>query len=343
MGKNLLWTDARYNARRYNAHYIGAPPPKKREIQAIPTYMKDENSANIRNFVRNKTICRQRSFRGPYTKKISVVIPSLNSGRYIERSILSILNQNWPDTEIIVIDGGSSDETCGILRKYDTRLAYRTSEPDRGQSHALNRGFQRATGDYYCWLNADDVFLPGAFQKIFQAFENHPRITVCYGNWYSIDEKHMIVDKTYALRARTPHFVYENMNSYNQAMFWRKEVHRRFGKFDESLHRIMDNDMIIRFLLNEGPEKFYRLDSFLGAFRLHQKQKTNLAEIDSSQEVEEIYLEKKFNFPPAHSLRGRYLRFSYRLFQLYSGLKHGGLRYTLRKIRQGTRRRKSLL
>ncbi len=96
--------------------------------------------------------------------KISIVMPSYNQVRFIERSILSVLNQDYLNIELIIIDGGSSDGTVDIITKYQKHIAYWVSEPDDGQSHALNKGFARASGQIYGWLNSDDLYLPGAFR-----------------------------------------------------------------------------------------------------------------------------------------------------------------------------------
>jgi glycosyltransferase involved in cell wall biosynthesis len=98
--------------------------------------------------------------------RISIVTPSYNQGQFIERSILSVLNQNYPNTELIIIDGGSDDESLDILKKYDDYITFWVSEPDRGQSYAINKGIDRSTGELITWLNADDLFLPNALKGI---------------------------------------------------------------------------------------------------------------------------------------------------------------------------------
>src|ERR1044071_1018124 len=95
--------------------------------------------------------------------RVSIVSVNLNQGAYLEQAMRSVLDQNYPELEYIVMDGGSTDESVSIIRKYAARLAYWTSEPDRGQSHAINKGLARATGEVVGWLNADDFYLPGAF------------------------------------------------------------------------------------------------------------------------------------------------------------------------------------
>jgi len=273
---------------------------------------------------------------------ISVVVPSLNQGEFLERTILSILNQSYPNTELIVIDGGSKDDSLDIIRKYAPHISFWVSEADRGQTHALNKGFSHASGEILGWQNADDMYMPGVFHLIGRIFNENPAISVCYGDWYSINEHDEIMDITYALPPRKPRFPYENMNSYNQAMFWRREVHERFGEFDEKLSRLMDNDMILRFLLREGVEGFQQVERFLGAFRRHSTQKTGES-VDAMHEQEELYLERKLSFQPRSSIAGKLFRFEYRLFQLLNGLKRGGLPYVVRKFRQGYIQKKGLL
>lgn len=274
------------------------------------------------------------------TPVFSIVIPSLNQGRFLERSILSVINQGYPRTELIIIDGGSSDSTLDVIRRYQGHISSWVSEPDRGQSNALNKGFSMATGDIYGWLNSDDLYLPETFSRVARIFARHPEIQVVYGHWCAIDEQDLVTDVTYCLPPRSPRFHYENLNAYNQSMFWRRGAHRRLGGFDERLHRIMDNDMIIRLLLNEGPSRFYRLEEFLGAFRVYPGQKTNAVYIDEVQRAEERLLEEKFGFARRNSLRGMYYRLSYRLLQLRCWMHVGGPAYVLEKIEQGYKRRK---
>ena len=271
--------------------------------------------------------------------KISVVIPSFNQGVFLERTLLSIINQIYPDVEIIIIDGGSTDDTISIINKYEKYITYWVSENDHGQSHALNKGFAKATGDIFAWQNCDDIFFPNAFYHVADQFMKLPGITVCYGNWYSIDENDDIIARNFSLKPRTPHSPYENMDAYNQTIFWRKEVHDRFGEFDENLDQKMDCDMIVRFLLNEGPARFFRVSAFLGAFRCYAAQKT-FASIDGKTFFsEEAYMEKKFNFKSSNSFYGKYYRLKYRFAQLYESLMAGGICYTWEKFKKTYRQR----
>src|SRR5215468_6601031 len=106
--------------------------------------------------------------------KISIITPSFNQAQFIEETIISVLNQDYKEVEYILIDGGSTDDSVRIIKKYSDRLTFWVSEPDRGQAHALNKGLSHASGDLIAYLNSDDLYLPGAFTKVVNYFNEHP-------------------------------------------------------------------------------------------------------------------------------------------------------------------------
>src|SRR5262245_57011017 len=120
--------------------------------------------------------------------KISVVTPSFNQAQFIESTLQSVLNQHYPRLEYIVIDGGSTDGTLAILKKYEADLQW-LSEPDHGQAEAINKGFKKASGDIICWLNADDEFMPGALSTVAAYFQTHAEAQFVYGDAETIDDK----------------------------------------------------------------------------------------------------------------------------------------------------------
>jgi len=272
--------------------------------------------------------------------KFSIIIPSYNQSQFLERTILSVINQNYPETEIIVIDGGSTDETLEIIKKYSEKIAYWVSEKDNGQAHALNKGFARATGDVFGWQNSDDIYLPGAFFKVAEIFEKHPEKKIVYGNWYEIDESDAILSPVYsAPKPRIPHFSFEGFDCYNQTMFWRREVHERFGQHDEKLHMLPDGDMIFRFIFKEGVDSFYKINDFLAAFRRTSTQKSPDNYLNETTIKDEKYLALKFNFPPENSIAGKYWRIRHRFAKLWWHLTQGGIDYTWQKFWKGYKKR----
>jgi len=270
----------------------------------------------------------------------SIVIPSYNQAEFIKRTLLSIIDQGI-ETEIIVIDGGSTDNSLEILKKYQNEISSRhsslvtlhfISEPDNGQSHALNKGFAMATGDIFGWQNSDDVYMPGAFKKVLEAFENNTEKKIVYGNWYEIDELDNVIDKTYsAPKPRVPHFSYEGFDSNLQSMFWKREVHEKFGKFDEKFHQLMDSDFLFNVIIDQGIDVFFKIDQFLGCFRRHQSQKTKRERIDKRAVNEQFRIDEKYGFVSPKSIRGVTSRVNYIFAKIIWQVRQGGIAYMLKK------------
>lgn len=205
--------------------------------------------------------------------KISVITPSYNQGKFIEQTIRSVLLQSYPKLEYIIIDGGSTDETVSIIRKYEPWLTYWASEPDRGQSHAINKGFARATGEVLCWLNSDDFYLPKALLTVGKKLAAHTGNYALVGHClkvYADGSAPVRLDGRYENRRRLLEF-WRGYQMHQPAIFWRKEVRAKIGELDETLHLIMDFDYWAR--ISEH-FTFVNVDQVLAACNYHLAAKT---------------------------------------------------------------------
>ncbi|MFA6110773.1 MAG: glycosyltransferase [Candidatus Latescibacterota bacterium] len=207
--------------------------------------------------------------------RISLVTPSYQQGRFIERTMLSVLDQGYPHLEYIVQDGGSTDGTAAILERHGARLARWVSSPDNGQAHAINLGFAQSTGEIMAWLNSDDLLLPGALARVADHFARHPETEVVYGDRLLIDEEDLEIGR-WILPAHDGAVLSWADFVPQETLFWRRSVWERAGgKVDESFRFAMDWDLLLRFREVEG--RFVHLRRLLGAFRIHAHQKTSAA------------------------------------------------------------------
>lgn len=213
--------------------------------------------------------CRPDSSPWP---KISVVTPSYNQGQFIEETIRSVLLQDYPNLEYIVVDGGSKDNTLEIIKKYESWLAYWVSEPDRGQSHALNKGIRKATGDILLWLNSDDICLPNVFHQVAIMFRTNPAIRLLIGQARLIDFRGDVIGELRSQFLSWEEVVTNPRNSIRQiSTFFSRKLFDELGLLDESLHIAMDTDLLVRFTRSHTP---LVLTDFLTAYRTHVDAKT---------------------------------------------------------------------
>ncbi|MEW6568849.1 MAG: glycosyltransferase family 2 protein [Chloroflexota bacterium] len=177
---------------------------------------------------------------------VSVVTPSFNQARFLEPTIRSVLEQDYPRIEYLVIDGGSTDGSLDIIRRYADRLAHWVSEPDRGQTDAINKGFSLAHGEIFAWLNSDDTYRPGAVSAAVRYLRDHPHVGMVYGAAFYIDTEDRVVarypsgptDYKGLRRGRT--------TISQQAMFFRSRLWRMVGPLDPSFFYAMDYDLWVR-------------------------------------------------------------------------------------------------
>jgi len=207
----------------------------------------------------------------PSWPKISIVTPSYNQAQFLERTILSVLNQNYPNLEYIIIDGGSTDGSVEIIKKYKKYLTYWVSEPDNGQADAINKGFKMATGDLVAWQNSDDIYLPGAFMKIAKEYKENPGYDVYFGNVYLIDRYDNIKKEMRFIPFSVEHLIFYDWNLSSQSILWKMEIFKEAGFLDESLPVAFDWDWFIRLGKLDYNFKFIRC--FLGCYRIHDRAK----------------------------------------------------------------------
>jgi glycosyltransferase involved in cell wall biosynthesis len=211
---------------------------------------------------------------------VSVVTPSFNQGRFLRHTVESVLGQTYPHIEYVVIDGGSTDHSVEILKSYTDRLAW-VSEPDRGQAHALNKGFARTRGDIRCYLNSDDVLAPGAVEKVVAYFLANLDWDLLYGRARYIDAEGRVVGAY-----RTAPYTFRRLAEDNclcqPAVSWRSRLAERVGPFDEGLHCCMDYDYWLR-AARAGLRLEY-VEDLLACSRLHPEAKTSICRLRMYEE-----------------------------------------------------------
>jgi glycosyltransferase involved in cell wall biosynthesis len=211
---------------------------------------------------------------------ISIVTPSFNQGRYLDQTIRSVLDQNYPKLEYAVQDGGSKDESVAVMDKYRDRLKHAESRKDKGQAHAINLGFAHATGgEIMAYLNSDDLLLPGSLNYVGAYFAAHSDVDVVYSHRVIIDQNDKEIGR-WVLPSHSDRMLIWADYVPQETMFWRRRIwDKAGGQMDESFQFALDWDLLLRF--RAAGAKFVRLPRFLGAFRVHACQKTTTDFVDT--------------------------------------------------------------
>lgn len=226
--------------------------------------------------------------------KLSIVIPSFNQGNYLEETFKSIIKQEYPSVEIIVMDGGSTDNSVEVIKKYEKHIAYWQSQKDKGQSDAINSGFRKATGDYVTWLNSDDVLLPGALHTIANTIEKNPEVNWFLGNvlWMNkigdiirvgkVEKECWFWNKRYLFSNGGP------------TAIMKRDYLLEIGALREDFHYMMDTELWYRYI--SLGNKFIRVNSYCWGLRLHEQAKMsghNFAESPLAKKNHPSWIQKK--------------------------------------------------
>jgi len=204
--------------------------------------------------------------------RVSIVTPSYNQGRFIEETIRSVLLQGYPELEYIIIDGGSTDSSVEIIKKYEKWLTYWVSEPDRGQSHAINKGFEKATGEIYSWLNSDDYLLKDALKNVATAYNASPRAGAWCGGALLVNRDNRILMVRWPKVLNKEGIANWHQNSFQQsACFFSKSAWEKCKPLDENLHYAMDFDLWLRVA---GAFSIEKASHVLSADHVHANAKT---------------------------------------------------------------------
>ena len=217
---------------------------------------------------------------------VSIVTPSFNQGEFLEETMRSVLLQGYPNLEYIIIDGGSSDNTLDIIHKYEPCLAYWVSEPDRGQGHAINKGFDKANGQIFAWINSDDYYYPAVIFPVTHIFARDTNIGLVHAYEAYVGPDSTLIHNTYpCFRNAKATTLYSGSTLLQLTCFWRSYCFRAVGGLDERLHYHMDYDLFLK-LSYRYPSTY--LQKCIGAFRRYPGQKTGPRNIERVREYKNV-------------------------------------------------------
>ena len=214
--------------------------------------------------------------------KISIITPSYNQGQYLEETIQSVIAQNYPNLEYIIIDGGSNDNSVDIIKKYEKYLSYWISEPDKGQTQAINKGLAQATGEILAYINSDDYYLPGTFFKVAEYYNKFPDIDLFHGRCRYVNKQREKIGEQLANIFKFEEIIdlwgvwWQKRQFVQPEVFWTKRITEKVGLFNEDLYFVMDYEYWCRILQNNG--RVAKIDTEFTCFRLTPEQKSKQSE-----------------------------------------------------------------
>ena len=228
--------------------------------------------------------------------KISIVTPSYNQGNFIRETILSVLEQGYPNLEYIIIDGGSSDKSLKIIKQYEEKLFYWVSEPDNGQTHAINKGFSHATGEIFMWLNSDDTLLNGSLNAIGKAYNSTTDKTrfIGLGRRVYIDKKSLVLNHlSYSFWMCNSQAIAWGVSRgpHQEATCWAKEIWERFGPLNQELDYAFDLEFFIKIFSTRNNSII--IPELIGAWRQWESNKCTKGNAEMIKEVIKVKKEGK--------------------------------------------------
>ena len=203
--------------------------------------------------------------------KISIITPSFNQGQFLEASIRSVLEQDYPNIEYIIVDGGSKDNSVDIIKKYQGHLTWWVSEKDKGHADALNKGFARARGEILAWLNSDDIYFPHAVSEAVAVLQSHPEVGMVYGDADLIDDAGETVGKFASKQTGYRQMLRGSVHIPQATTFFRTDIWKKVGPLDLSLFFSFDYDLWVR--ISKASQILY-VPRLWAKFRIHGAGKT---------------------------------------------------------------------
>jgi glycosyltransferase involved in cell wall biosynthesis len=296
---------------------------------------REYSSEEIRRFVSSPLFDKNLK-KNISLPKISIITPSYNQGVFIEKTILSVLNQNYPNLEYIIIDGGSSDNTLEIIKKYKDYISYWVSEPDDSQVDAINKGFKRATGEIIAWQNSDDIYLPDVFFKVADSFRKNPKVDVIYGFVYIIDMHENIINDYRFTKFNLKSFLHlAELFYYNQSCFFKKDLLNKVGLLNKDYQICFDFEFFIRVAKITNSSLLLR--DYLGAYRIHNLQRKTEIKGESIGRREQRILQIKEGINQ-DSLKFKIKRYYYLLRKFVLLIIQGDIEYIYKKSKKYAQR-----
>jgi len=241
---------------------------------------------------------------------VSIVTPSYNQAQFLEEAIRSVLEQDYPHIEYIIYDGGSTDGSVEIIKNYERHLAYWVSEKDKGQSAAINKGWKRAAGQIYTWLNSDDKLEPGAVRTVVKAFQDNPHAGVVHGDLCFLDREGHELGLAHGALSDFDRLLRDGQDHvFQPGSFFRAVLVNQVGLLDETLHMSMDYDLLLR--LAQVSEMVY-VPRVLACYRIHAATKSSLLTEHHQQETSLV----RARYGGRYLLKPRLRYLAYRCFHI---------------------------